>query len=511
MIIPRISNRNWSLLVIGLCSLGGHAVNLIPFSYGILQVYIYSYLYEANNEITKAQMHMHAPLVLGMATGTAWSFGLFVRYVHPVILHVINGVALSGWMILLYFFTDNYIVITVSMTFVGFHLGQLHIFFSQRVTEEGKTRSSSANGFYGFWFGVAGVWGNLLGFFYFNPSNLPSSDFTDADGKIGTLFKQEEILDKVPTMWLILAVVLFFCFLPGYFVIGITRKGRPASMRSARFPSKRRDRSKSIIARVVENSYGLEEEDEQEGTSSANNTAPIRIRLKKRSIATIKEVDEQAKESNISVVSGVGLVLFTTTVGIGVSSLCAFELFKEFGTSGEHNASADKFYNLAGIIIPVVGALGRILWGILGDKVSYRILFVVGNVLSVILQVSMAPGRVDKYLYVAIVSVLAIMPGMMTLLPPAIKHFMGNKDIGLKFGMVLTGEVFGCMYYLLFASVLRKHISDLILMLVLSLPSALALFPTLYFLGRSTKKEEEITVLSNRASKYDSVEETNHS
>ena len=53
----------------------------------------------------------------------------------------------------------------------------------------------------------------------------------------------------------------------------------------------------------------------------------------------------------------------------------------------------------------------------------------------------MAPGRVDKFLYVAIVSVLAIMPGMMTLLPPAIKHFMGTKDIGLKFGLVLTGEV----------------------------------------------------------------------
>ena len=53
----------------------------------------------------------------------------------------------------------------------------------------------------------------------------------------------------------------------------------------------------------------------------------------------------------------------------------------------------------------------------------------------------MAPGRVDKMLYVAIVSVLAIMPGMGALLPPAIKHFMGTKDIGLKFGLVLTGEV----------------------------------------------------------------------
>ena len=53
----------------------------------------------------------------------------------------------------------------------------------------------------------------------------------------------------------------------------------------------------------------------------------------------------------------------------------------------------------------------------------------------------MAPGRVNKYLYVAIVSVLAIMPGMTTLLTPAIRHYMGTKDIGLKFGLVLTGEV----------------------------------------------------------------------
>lgn len=53
-------------------------MGLIPKISLTLQVYIYSYLYEADDSITKAQMHMHAPLVLGMATGTAWSFGLFV-------------------------------------------------------------------------------------------------------------------------------------------------------------------------------------------------------------------------------------------------------------------------------------------------------------------------------------------------------------------------------------------------------------------------------------------------
>ena len=35
-------------------------------------------------------------------------------------------------------------------------------------------------------------------------------------------------------------------------------------------------------------------------------------------------------------------------VGIGVSSLCAFELFKEFGASGEHEGGDDKFFNIAG-------------------------------------------------------------------------------------------------------------------------------------------------------------------
>jgi uncharacterized membrane protein len=64
-------------------------------------------------------------------------------------------------------------------------MGQLYVFFIVRVTEEGKTRPSAANGFCGFWLGVGGIWGNLLGFFYFNPDNLESVEFTDADGKTG--------------------------------------------------------------------------------------------------------------------------------------------------------------------------------------------------------------------------------------------------------------------------------------------------------------------------------------
>ena len=51
----------------------------------------------------------------------------------------------------------------------------------------------------------------------------------------------------------------------------------------------------------------------------------------------------------------------------------------------------------------------------------------------------------------------------------------------------------------MFASVLRKYISDLVLMIVLSIPSVLAVPPAVLFLGRSASEEEEVAVLVNKA------------
>ena len=53
-------------------------------------------------------------------------------------------------------------------------------------------------------------------------------------------------------------------------------------------------------------------------------------------------------------------------MGTGINSMCAFELFKEFGTSAVDGVSSDKFFNLAGIAIPVIGAFGT-LEGSYGD------------------------------------------------------------------------------------------------------------------------------------------------
>ena len=46
---------------------------------------------------------------------------VFQKYFDPVILHVANGVAMCGWVTLLYFFTDSYTIITVSMGVCNSH------------------------------------------------------------------------------------------------------------------------------------------------------------------------------------------------------------------------------------------------------------------------------------------------------------------------------------------------------------------------------------------------------
>jgi hypothetical protein len=51
---------------------------------------------------------------------------------------------------------------------------------------------------------------------------------------------------------------------------GVTRKGRRPSIRSARFPSQRRNRSESVISRIIEDTYGLEEEEEEEFEEEEN-------------------------------------------------------------------------------------------------------------------------------------------------------------------------------------------------------------------------------------------------
>ena len=74
------------------------------------------------------------------------------------ILHILwyDNFISADWIGIGYEMTESINSIINLLALTGFHAGQLHVYFSQRVTEEGKRYPSTANGFYGFLFGLAG-------------------------------------------------------------------------------------------------------------------------------------------------------------------------------------------------------------------------------------------------------------------------------------------------------------------------------------------------------------------
>lgn len=271
---------------------------------------------------------------------------------------------------------------------------------------------------------------------YINPWSVTPVEIQSNLSTAGSsyIFVDERVLERVPHNWLLLSIVMIVLLFPGFFIIAKTAK---------------------------------DNEEELEGLLEKSGDH--------HSMTKVKEIEENEQ----SIFSMTGFTLFVTTIGIGTSSMCAFDLFKDYGLK---KIDDDSFLNLAGMLIPIVGAVGRIVWGTLGDKVSLRTLFVTGNVLSSLLQALMYPCRSNKYSYVIVTAMLSIMPGMMTLLPPSVKKFMGTSNIALKYGIILTGEVVGCMFYLILTSVLWKYLSDLTLVLILGIPAALAIIPTLIFI-----------------------------
>ena len=112
-----------------LCLLGGHASGLLVLSYGVLQVYMYSYLYQHDPEVTMKQMHMHPAIILIVGSTLGWLQGFLTRWVSPRFLHFFNMTVMCGCCLLLFWFCHNFVVVTATMVGIGLSFGMLHVYF----------------------------------------------------------------------------------------------------------------------------------------------------------------------------------------------------------------------------------------------------------------------------------------------------------------------------------------------------------------------------------------------
>ena len=176
------------------------------------------------------------------------------------------------------------------------------------------------------------------------------------------------------------------------------------------------------------------------------------------------------------------MLLFLSAITIGVNTLCAFDLYKDFAMKLPMYDDSDQFFNVFGLALPVIGACGRLGWGIVGEHIPFWVLLVFGNGASAFLQILMFFTRRSRETYVLVCALLAVLPGMMNIIPVIAKRCLGSRNLVLNFGLILTGELVGCAWYLVTVSII-KNIPDVGMVSILSIPAVMALLANIAFLG----------------------------
>lgn len=175
--------------------------------------------------------------------------------------------------------------------------------------------------------------------------------------------------------------------------------------------------------------------------------------------------------------------LFLSTMTVAISCLCAFDLYKDFALKLPQYDESDIFLNNFGLALPVFAAVGRLGWGFAGDHLPVWALLITGDGMSAFLQVLMYFTRPARGIYVVVCGLLAIMTGMMSVIPPIIKRQIGRKHLARNFGIVYSGELLGCLWYVTIVSFVRS-IPDVVQVWCISVPAILAVTAATITLGK---------------------------
>ena len=161
-----------------------------------------------------------------------------------------------------------------------------------------------------------------------------------------------------------------------------------------------------------------------------------------------------------------------------MTTLCAFDLYKDFAMRLPRYKHDDKFFSTVGLSLPLIGAGGRVFWGLSGDYIPFWVLLMIGNGAAVLLQGLMLVVRTDRTLYVVVCALIAILPGMLNTLPPIIRRHVDPGRVRLLFGVAWVGECVACVWYVVS---LYLTSNDLALVALLTFPPTVAFASTIFY------------------------------
>ncbi|KAH9515447.1 hypothetical protein Btru_014469 [Bulinus truncatus] len=388
------------------------------YTFGNLNPYITSYMrsYGSASSLTYTQCTWVFALA-GMGQGASMAFGgLIEKKIGPKLTALLGSWCMSLGVMLTYFTVKHSFALTI-VTYgavLGFGVGIAYAIPLACCMRWFPLRKGMVNGFVVAGYGGGAFIFNQVMTAFINPDNLKAEK--DVNGE--KYFDQASVLDQVPYVFLLLGG----CYM-GMQLIGSLLLCNPP-------PVEKTESISSINSDAASNqNVGLH------STESDKESA------KNMSVTAADDVDEEVNLSPLEMLRNkyFYLIWFIFLFN-GQGTVFVSTLYKAYGQTF---ISDDSFLALVGAFAAVFNALGRIMWGSIADRFSFRLAMLTVctafSALMLTLQLSEYGGKALFFTYICLL--FGSFSGSFVLFPTATAKCFGRKYLSINYGLVFTSQI----------------------------------------------------------------------
>lgn len=415
------------------------------YTYGNLLPYLVSY---ARNRSGPADMkntegtYIFSIQVAGLGVGMLVG-GILEKRFGPRLVSLFGGWLMSAGVALSYFaIKANFWLLTLTYGFMfGLGSGSAYIGPVACAIRWAPRWKGAAAGFVLSGYGISSLVFTAVQTAYINPSNVepvgPICDIEDSPRSCDNekYFEDPEMMDKIPTMFLLLGgVYASLQLLTSIFIVNpppplpLANGEKHPIIVHGKAPSPRVYSPSTSMARSELINKKFE-------TLTAVNVTPINL-LRKPSFYII------------------WLMFFC----IGISTTFITTLYKSFGL--EQVTNDDRFLSTAGAVSSVFNLLGRFCWGWFADFTSYRTALVFqGGFASIILFTFYSTGAGGQVMFfIWLCCMYFCIGGYYSLYPSLTAQLYGTENIGINYSFVYSSQIISSLTSSFLSHILVKSI-----------------------------------------------------
>ncbi|XP_076456383.1 apicoplast pyruvate carrier 1-like [Babylonia areolata] len=285
-----------------------------------------------------------------------------------------------------------------------------------------------------FGFGLGSVIFNQIITVFINPDNL-SPDVVGDDGD--TYFGQEEILERVPTLFLVLGGTYAAMQFIAFFLIS----DPPSEPALSSAPVQ----EESIVGISVKKStlainpaFTTDPQD----TPSPAGAATV------ESDSIEKEKKEEAKEEEVEMeVPPLKMLrsrmFYCIWLLFLLGGLGGVFLASQYKSYGQTFMEDDRFFSIVGSCASAFNAVSGMFWGWVADRYTFKsavqMLYVIFASVAYTLSASEDAGRVFYLIWICLV--YFCLSGIYGVMPAAIGRLYGNRYMGINYGLTYTSQI----------------------------------------------------------------------